>query len=44
MGFEGPPGKPELGIIKCPHCGGSGKDEKGERCKPCNGSGQKRVN
>ena len=43
MGFEGPPGKPEQGVVKCLHCGGSGKDSKGEKCKPCNGTGQVRT-
>ena len=24
-GFEGPPGKPEQGVVTCPVCGGTGK-------------------
>ena len=47
MSFEGPPGKPEVAVRKCPHCGGSGKvRESGKEvsCKPCNGTGQIRSN
>ena len=40
MSFEGPPGKPEQGIVKCPSCNGSGKDHKGEKCKRCYGTGK----
>lgn len=41
--FEKAPGKPEKGVKTCPFCGGSGKDSKGEKCRPCNGSGQIKV-
>lgn len=43
--FEKAPGKPEKGVKTCPFCGGSGKDKnnKDEKCRPCNGSGQLKV-
>lgn len=47
MGFEGPPGKPEVAVRTCPHCGGSGKMKEGGKevsCKPCNGTGAIRSN
>jgi DnaJ-class molecular chaperone len=40
--FEGPPGKPELGMIKCPKCGGSGKAD-GKTCSKCGGKGEIRA-
>jgi DnaJ-class molecular chaperone len=43
MGFERAPGRPEQASVKCPHCGGSGKDAKGEKCKRCNGTGYIRT-
>lgn len=39
MKFEGPPGKPEQGTVKCPKCNGRGVDVHGERCKNCHGTG-----
>lgn len=43
--FEKPPGQPEKPkIVKCPNCGGTGKDSKGNTCSKCNGSGTVRDN
>ena len=41
-GFEGPPGKPEQGVVTCPVCGGTGKKD-GKSCARCSGSGQVRT-
>lgn len=36
-------GNQEKPVVKCPDCGGNGKDDKNNNCKRCNGTGKIRM-
>jgi len=42
--FEDAPGqrRTEMTHRTCQHCGGKGKDPKGQQCRPCSGTGKLR--
>ncbi len=41
-GDEAPPGEPAAGTNECEHCGGTGRQENGEVCPECRGTGEVR--